>query len=155
MEAEATLFGYISTLEGFGEDAVKLESARELDPSPDIVSALARDLDTHTALNALKTVRDRNNATQLARDLVFLGLYTWEALQSKVAELEELKTDLQELASKLEEARTIAKDTKDFAELDRLKTELDLAGFSVRMSASDIYIEPQMDFDRTKLEALK
>tara|TARA_R110000765_G_scaffold27566_1_gene66798 strand:+ start:249 stop:1658 length:1410 start_codon:yes stop_codon:yes gene_type:complete len=155
VEAEATLFGYISTLEGFGEDAVKLESARELDPSPDIVSALARDLDTHTALNALKTVRDRNNATQLARDLVFLGLYTWEALQSKVAELEELKTDLQELASKLEEARTIAKDTKDFAELDRLKTELDLAGFSVRMSASDIYIEPQMDFDRTKLEALK
>lgn len=155
VEAEATLFGFISTLEGFGEPAVHFASAGELDPSPDIISALSRDLDTHQAISVLKLVRDRNDAPQLARDLVFLGFYTWEELQLKVAERSELKKELSVIASKLEGVRTIAKDTKDFSELDRLKRELDLAGFSVRMSASEVTIEPQIDFDPSKLKAIK
>ncbi|UOA23704.1 Cysteine--tRNA ligase [Sulfitobacter pontiacus] len=155
VEAEATLFGYISTLEGDEEFPVSLEKARELDPSPEIISALARDLDTYGALGVLKTLRDRNNASQLARDLVFLGFYSWSVLETKVAERSDIKRDLNKLASKLEEVRTVAKETKDFTELDHLKTQLDLAGFSVRMSANEVTIEPQVDFDRSKLKAIK
>ena len=155
VEAEATLFGYISTLESYEEFPVSLEKARELDPSPEIISALARDLDTYGALGVLKTLRDRNKASQLARDLVFLGFYSWSGLETKVAERSDIKRDLSKLASKLEEVRTVAKETKDFTELDHLKTQLDLAGFSVRMSANEVTIEPQVDFDRSKLKAIK
>jgi cysteinyl-tRNA synthetase len=155
VEAEATLFGFIQVLEGFGEPDVDFDAAKFAKVDPVIVDALSNDLNTHVALEQLKLLRDRNEAVALARGIEFVGLLSWSQMQSQVRKLAEVKLNLKDFEQKLTKIRAIAKETKDFSQLDVWKEKLDFAGFSVRMSADAITIQPQIDFDPAKLEALK
>jgi cysteinyl-tRNA synthetase len=156
VDAELTLFGFIETMEGFGEAAIDLERAKRLRPDETLlVEPLKDDLNTHAALAGLKTLRDRNDGLALARGLVFLGIFTWDQIDKRIAALADAKKRAATFAKRVEVARARAKETKDFSEVDYLKSEADLAGFSVRMSADGVTLVPQPNFNPAKLEALK
>ena len=59
------------------------------------------------------------------------------------------------LESKFGAAREAAKASKDFSEVDRLKSVLIDAGIEVRMSKEGVELLPGPDFDPSKLEALR
>jgi cysteinyl-tRNA synthetase len=46
-------------------------------------------------------------------------------------------------------------ETKDFAQVDQIKTMLLAAGVQVKMSKEGVSLTPTPDFDAAKLEALK
>src|SRR6056297_2812948 len=59
------------------------------------------------------------------------------------------------IANKLLDARSLAKQTKDFSEVDRIRSILTEAGVEVRMGKESVDLIPGPDFDPAKLEALK
>ncbi len=62
--------------------------------------------------------------------------------------------DLSGLADHLASVRAKAMETKDFSEVDRLKTALIEAGVEVRMSKAGVELLPGAGFDAAKLEGL-
>ncbi|WP_371168766.1 cysteine--tRNA ligase [Aliiroseovarius sp. 2305UL8-7] len=155
IEAELNLFGFVQVMEGFGEPSVDLEIAKKQNPDEELlVAPLKDDLNTHAALDGLKRLRDRNDATALARGLVFLGIYSWEQIEERVIALKDAKREAAVVAKHLDQVRKTAMETRDFSELDRLKKELDYANFSVQMSAEFVFIVPQLDFDLAALEVM-
>lgn len=154
VEAEAFFFAVIQLLEGFGGPAVDFEKAKQVDVDADIIIALKDDLNTHEAIRKLQFLMSQVHPLPLARAVEFLGLLSWEEMQSRVDDLRSTKEMLLGLARKLQSVRKRAQETKDFSELDDWKSRLDVAGFSVRMSKQDISISPQVGFDRDALEKL-
>lgn len=63
--------------------------------------------------------------------------------------------DLLELTEKFRILRVAAMQTKDFSDVDRMKTDLAAAGVEVRVSKTGVDLLPTADFDPAKLEALK
>ena len=63
-------------------------------------------------------------------------------------------TDLSSFQQILIDARQVAMTSKDFAEVDRIKTALIDAGVEVRMSKEGVELEPTSTFDASKLEIL-
>ncbi len=59
------------------------------------------------------------------------------------------------LKAKLVDARNSAMETKDFAEVDRLKSAYTEAGLEVRMSKTGVELVPGTGFDAAKLEGLE
>jgi cysteinyl-tRNA synthetase len=59
------------------------------------------------------------------------------------------------LEAELSDARATAMQSKDFAQVDRLKAALLDAGIEVRMSKDGVALVPGPNFDVAKLEALK
>jgi len=59
------------------------------------------------------------------------------------------------LASRLEELRQKAMESKDFSQVDAFKAALLDAGIEVRMSKQGVDVMPGPDFDPAKLDALK
>ena len=62
--------------------------------------------------------------------------------------------DLGSFAALLTAARSAAMQSKDFAEVDRLKAGLTEAGVEGRMSKEGVELVPGAGFDAAKLEAL-
>ncbi|ATG43484.1 cysteinyl-tRNA synthetase CysS [Phaeobacter piscinae] len=62
--------------------------------------------------------------------------------------------DLSHYENKLSEARQLAMETKNFAEVDRLKSTLLDAGVEVRMSKTGVELVPGPSFDASKLDAI-
>jgi len=62
--------------------------------------------------------------------------------------------DLAPFAQALASARAAAMQTKDFAEVDRLKAAFLAAGLEVRMAKDGVDLVPGPTFDPTKLEGL-
>jgi cysteinyl-tRNA synthetase len=149
--AEGKLFGFIELIAWYGD----LDVARSLEPEKAIIDALSDDLNTHAALECLGKMNAADTASRLARNLVFLGLYSWPSLERKVELYRSMRRLLKVLEKRLIELREVAMQTKDFSEVDALKNALLAANISVQMSKQDITLRPEMDFDPTKLEALK
>jgi len=63
-------------------------------------------------------------------------------------------TDLLPFQKYLSDARETAMVSKDFSEVDRIKSALTDAGLEVRMSKTGVDLEPLPNFDPTKLEGL-
>ena len=63
--------------------------------------------------------------------------------------------DLPQLQSKFEKLRMEAVISKDFSNVDALKSALTAAGVEVRMSKAGVELFPGPTFDPTKLKALK
>ena len=61
---------------------------------------------------------------------------------------------LSSLAQKLNDLRAVAMQSKDFADVDRLKAALLDAGIEVRMSKDGVELVPGPGFDPAKLEGL-
>ena len=62
--------------------------------------------------------------------------------------------DLSALEMRMAETRAAAMESKDFSEVDRLKTALIDAGVEVRMSKAGVELVPTPKFDASKLEGL-
>jgi cysteinyl-tRNA synthetase len=149
--AEFKLFGFIELIAQYGD----LAKAQELKPEEAIIDALSDDLNTHEALVCLGKMDYSDAATMLARNLVFLGLYSWESLEKKVTTYRGGSALLADLAEKLQAIRIQAVETKDFSKVDAMKEKLEYANVSIKMGKTDVILRPEIDFDPSKLEALK
>ena len=148
--AESKLDDYIKSVAQYGD----LEAARSTAPMDEIVQALADDLNTHAALGRLDHLANHAMGTELAANLVFLGLFSFEELEARVAQLQSGKDGLAPLAERLGQVRAAAMASKDFSEVDRLKSALLKAGVEVRMSKEGVELVPGPNFDPSRLEGL-
>jgi cysteinyl-tRNA synthetase len=145
------------------------EITRDLHPTPPshltpdttMVAALANDLNTHSALARVNELR--TEPQKLLDNARFLGLLSDEYRQSPLAQPVETSGSsgkseandlLSSLADKLNDLRIAAMQSKDFSQVDRLKSALLDAGVEVRMSKSGVELVPGPGFDPAKLEGL-
>jgi len=139
-----------------------------------LLDELADDLNTHGAITELRRLFREKLYADLKASAEFLGLLgkelgQWDrqprnfqrAVHIKAASTVRATAQkisgnfLHNFARQLLELRTEAMRTKDFAEIDRLKSALVEAGVEVRMSKEGVELVPGPDFDLAKLEALK
>ncbi|RAP40370.1 cysteine--tRNA ligase [Rhodovulum viride] len=133
-----------------------------------VIEALADDLNTPKALHraiemgqrldSAKTKADSDEARNLFATLRFLGFKDIDTERpSRRAAVERAVTDvlLGGWTERLATARAAAMESKDFAEVDRLKALLIGAGVEVRMSKAGVELVPGAGFDPARLEALE
>lgn len=156
----------IKTLEKWGAAltsvGIVLKNLDESDPDPEVVAALASDLNTPLAITRLHTLfkeaqNDEGMLSVFKASLELLGLNqgNMSANRSFSHAMERIITpDLGKLESKLHALRAAAMQTKDFAPVDALKTALLSAGVEVRMSKMGVELETGPNFDASKLEGL-
>ncbi len=126
------------------------EGAEASAPSPDVVEALADDLNTAGAIAELHRLVQEGDAAAFLGSARLLGL-----LQPGMGDWAGVGEDrLEALADRLAAARAEAMQTKDFSEVDRLKAALVAAGVEVRMSKQGVELLPAAGFDPAKLEEL-
>jgi cysteinyl-tRNA synthetase len=139
-EAEKTLRKWYAQVDGAEAGAI----------DPALLAALADDLNTHGALTELHRLSGAGDAAALKASLQLLGLMTEAAPAWAAAPA----ADLSDWAEKLAAIRATAMETKDFSEVDRLKTALIEAGVEVRMSKAGVELLAAAGFDAAKLGAL-
>lgn len=119
-------------------------------PADGVLEAIADDLNTAGAIAVLHSlVQDpaRLKASALLLGLLEDGMGDWSVARIDAA-------DLVPHWQRFEEARALAKQTKDFTEVDALKSALTAAGVEVRMSKEGVELIPGPGFDPAKLEGL-
>ncbi|WEF25376.1 cysteine--tRNA ligase [Paracoccus sp. S3-43] len=114
-------------------------------PHPEVVEAIANDLNTPGAIAVLHRLKD-DPATLLA-SARFIGLLQagddgwmhkdYQALDSQ-SDYRDFDQILAALQDRLAAIRAQARDSKDFSHLDRAKSDLTAAGLEVRMSKAGI-----------------
>jgi len=119
-------------------------------PSSDLVTLLADDLNTHGALTECHRLSSAGDTAGLRGALSLLGLMDelipdWAAVKA---------LDLSDIEAFLSDARATAMETKDFAQVDRIKTALTSVGIEVQMSKDGVKLTPPPGFDRAQLEGL-
>ena len=138
-EAEATLRKWRAMVDGL-----------EAGPVPEgVLKAVADDLNTAGAIAELHKLAGAGDAAALKAGAGLLGLLTPE-----LGDWAAVSVDLTALADRLAGARSAAMESKDFSEVDRLKTALLAAGVEVRMSKAGGELLPGAGFDAAKLEGL-
>jgi cysteinyl-tRNA synthetase len=127
VQARSTLFDFADTLHGVAAaDA----------PHEDVVSALADDLNTPSAVSivhglAKSAKRNAASAAQLKASLQFLGLYGDETSEELDVGREERVIDDNKIGA-LISARLAARKAKDFKEADRIRDELAAMGIALK-----------------------
>ncbi len=142
-------------------------------PASSVIAALADDLNTAGAIAELHKLAGSGDAAGLKASAEMLGLLTdelsrwdWqpqilaatgraEGHSSATGAGSSLFDGMERLAQKLAEARTNALQSKDFTEVDRIKSILVSAGVEVRVTKNGVQLLPSATFDPAKLEALK
>ena len=119
-------------------------------PDEDLIGLLADDLNTAGAIGHLHKLAGAGDAAALRSGLQLLGLMgdiipAWAA---------QAAFDLVDYEAFLSDARVTAMETKDFADVDRIKSMLVAAGVQVQMSKDGVVLTPTPEFDADKLEAL-
>ncbi|MGJ8545224.1 MAG: cysteine--tRNA ligase [Sulfitobacter sp.] len=115
-----------------------------------LVALLGDDLNTAGAITHLHSLAHSDSAGTLRAGLQFMGLMgelipEWAAQEA---------FDLTDYEAFLSDARVTAMETKDFSQVDRLKTMLLAAGVQVQMSKDGVALTPTADFDPAKLEPM-
>ncbi|UYP69349.1 cysteine--tRNA ligase [Thalassobacter stenotrophicus] len=115
--------------------------------APEVIAALCDDVNTAGAIATLHKLAGAGDAAGLLSSARLMGLLTedlggWD------------NVDLSVYETALTEARATAMATKDFAEVDRLKTALLAAGVEVRMSKEGVSLSAGTGFDPAALEGL-
>ena len=125
---------------------------------PELVAALAQDLNTHSALTILNKMR--TEPQKLLDNARFLGFLSDEFREMATADGASDGVGghdgnaLTLLSDRLRDLRNAAMQTKDFAQVDHLKSALIAAGVEVRMSKDGVELVPGPDFDPARLEGL-
>ena len=130
-------------------------------PSPHsaIVEALGDDLNTSEALRIFRDHARTGDETRLEDQLQvlangrLLGFFTGVSLAPAI--IAERAVDLTAFKERLEALRAEAMATKDFAQVDRLRTGLVHAGVQVLMTKAGIKLLQGPDLDPAKLKALE
>ena len=120
-------------------------------PSDAALAALCDDLNTAGVLAEMHRLAQAGDGAALAATGQMLGLLLpamgdWAQGQA---------ADLAPFAQALGAARAAAMQSKDFAEVDRLKAAFLAAGLEVRMSKDGVELLPGPNFDPDKLEGLQ
>ncbi len=150
VEAEIRLQDYLRYIAFNGS----LAAARNAEPDQRILDALADDLNTHAALQVLLDLANNAAWNALAASLVFLGFFDWKDMTARVDALLEAKTGLASAAEKLFGLWQRANQTKDFTDVDAMKTALQNAGVAIEMSKEKIELAPGPNFDPARLVSL-
>jgi cysteinyl-tRNA synthetase len=140
----------IKTLRNWYNQTLGEQPATELDE--DFLKCVCNDLNTAGAISRLHKLSAEGRVSDLLAGLEFLGISldqvpswglpsAWDSL-------------LVPLADRLAQARQIAMESKDFSEVDRLKSALLAAGVEVRMSKAGVELLPGAGFDAAKLEGV-
>ncbi|KIQ67801.1 cysteine--tRNA ligase [Wenxinia marina] len=137
-EAEATLRKWRALTDGVEPGA----------PHPEVLAAIADDLNTAGALAVLHRLAGEGDAASLASSAELLGLLGTDLGGWETA------PDLGPLAERLSALRAEAMASKDFAAVDAMKAALAAAGVEVRMSKGGVDLVPGAGFDAGKLGAL-
>ncbi|MBY6165681.1 cysteine--tRNA ligase [Pseudooceanicola nitratireducens] len=140
-EAEATLRKW------YRQAAQAVDGGEVYSP---VVTALADDLNTSEAIMECHQLSLADDVSALRATLQFLGLMG----DTIPAWVDAGTDDFVALADKLAAAREAAMASKDFSEVDRLKSALIAAGVEVRMSKAGVELLPGAGFDPAKLEGL-
>jgi cysteinyl-tRNA synthetase len=147
-EAERTLRGWHAKIEGVtAADA----------PNADVIDALADDLNTHKAIQALHDSARNGDPAVLKRSAQLLGLLSdemddWVA-PSFGGGLDHEK--IMDVESWLRSARNAAKLSGDFSEVDRLRSDARDAGLEVQMGKDTVELKPTSGFDADRLHSIK
>ncbi|MBT8152434.1 cysteine--tRNA ligase [Epibacterium ulvae] len=140
-QAEATLRKWRALTAGI-EPAASAAAA--------VMDALADDLNTAGAVAELHKLASAGDAAGLLASAQMMGLLGAEM----GAWADGPSVDLTPFADLFFAARQTAMETKDFGEVDRLKSTFVEAGLEVRMSKTGVELVPGPGFDPSKLEAL-
>ena len=140
-EAEATLRKWRALTAGI-EPAANAAAA--------VVGALSDDLNTAGVIAELHKLAAAGDLAGLLASAQLTGLLSEETGDWAVT----VDVDLSGLELKLSEARSVAMESKDFSEVDRLKAAYVGAGLEVRMSKAGVELVPGAGFDLSKLETL-
>jgi cysteinyl-tRNA synthetase len=130
--------------------ALASEAAAGAAPSQAAIDALCDDLNSHAVLAECHQLALAGDAIALRGTMEMVGLMGKTVPDWASAPV----VDLSVPAARLAAARDAAMQTKDFSEVDRLKSALIAAGVEVRMSKSGVDLVPGAGFDPTKLEGL-
>ena len=120
---------------------------------PQIIDCLSDDLNTSGAIHELHQLSAAGDVTTLLASARLLGLMTeklagWEDVgPADGADL----SRLDDLERNLFAMRARAKETKDFAPVDAMKSELMAAGVEVQMSKDGVVLKPTKEFDSDAL----
>lgn len=118
------------------------------DVSEVVLNAVADDLNTAGAIGELHAMAAHGDAEALKASAGLLGLLSDEMGDWAKA------VDLAFWENKLLEAREIAMQSKDFSEVDRLKSVYVSAGLDVRMSKASVELVPAAGFDIGRLDSI-
>ncbi|MDO6521404.1 cysteine--tRNA ligase [Shimia thalassica] len=138
-EAEATLRKWRTLTDGIEPSDSVAET---------VVSALADDLNTAGAITELHRLAGEGDAANLLAGAQMMGLLSKELGEWAKG------VDLSAYEILLADTRAKAMETKDFSDVDRIKTALIEAGVEVRMSKAGVELLAASGFDATKLEGL-
>ncbi|WP_294620370.1 cysteine--tRNA ligase [uncultured Roseovarius sp.] len=120
------------------------------EPYKPVINLLADDLNSAGAIAECHQLSLADDVSMLRHTLQFLGLMGDDVPAWASAP----KADLSEFEVQLFEARKTAMKTKDFSEVDRLKSAFVEAGVEVRMSKERVELVPGPGFDPAKLEGV-
>lgn len=138
-EAEATLRKWRGMVAGQVPGAI----------APTVIAAIADDLNTAGAIAELHKLAGSGDVAGLVASANMLGLLT-----DDLGGWDQAGVDLSAYADRLATLRQTAMETKDFAQVDALKTALLNAGVEVRMSKAGVDLTPGPGFDADKLSGL-
>jgi cysteinyl-tRNA synthetase len=150
IDAEVRIFGWIELIARYGD----LAQAQTLAPDPQIIAALCDDLNTHEALRILGSFNGAHQADDLARNVEFLGILTWDQISAKVGAYRFALDILPRYGAKLQDLREAAKLSKDFAQVDAMKADLAKANVAVMMGKGEVVLRPEPDFNPQDLPRL-
>jgi cysteinyl-tRNA synthetase len=114
----------------------------------DVIDTLADDLNTSGVITILHRLANSGDAAALKAAASVLGLLSDDMGDWAAA------VDLSDYADLLFAARQSAMDSKNFAEVDRLKSLFQEAGLEVRMSKTGVELVPVGGFDMAKLDGV-
>ena len=145
---EKKRIGAENTLRKWYSQVSNVEESEETDLS--LLSALSDDLNTSLALNRLNHQSQQKDYAGLKNSMIFLGLMgdvppVWATQEGP---------DLSTYEAHFDAVRAEAMETKDFSQVDAIKSALIDAGVEVRMSKEGVQLEPTPTFDAAKLEGL-
>ena len=133
------------------------DGAPDAEVDEEVVNALKDDLNTHSAVQRLHQLSLAGDVVQLKNAAQLLGLLTdelggWTG-KSPASHADHFK--IADVSNWLARARAKAMETKDFSEVDRLKTLATEAGLEVRMGKNGIDLLPTASFNSAKLWAIE
>ena len=123
----------------------------------DVVAALSDDLNTHQALQVLHRLARANDGAGLKASAQLMGLLDndmgdWVGV-TKARHGDHYSIEM--VKNWLRSARNTAMLTKNFTEVDRLKSEAKHAGLEVRMTKDTVELIPTATFDPDRLAEIK
>ena len=134
------------TLRKWREISAAANAPGEVDAA--VVKALSEDLNTAGAITVLHALASKGDAAGLRASAELIGLLGKDMGDWAAA------VDLSGYEESLFSEREKAMETKDFSEVDRLKSAYQQAGLEVRISKTGVSLIPSAGFDIAQLENL-